>query len=329
MSQTLSQNLAAHAINYLKHMQFVRAASTGTSKSYANDLGQFLHPVGIKTILYAPQSSREFTVIKKDGSELFTAEIFPQIVQPEPLLDLIRQAQELWRPLSPASRNRKLACLKSFFKWMYQEKWLEKELGPQILMPKVPGRIPHFIAVDEALSVIATLAKAAPVEANRPLVLVLLLYGGGLRVSEACGLRWADVQAKAHTVKVLGKGGKERLVALPDLCWAPLLKLARTGDYVFGEQPLNPRTAYQMVRDAGAAAGLVKPLHPHALRHSYATHLLASGADLRVLQELLGHTSLTATQKYTHLSVDHLARSLEKHHPLSLNKKVDGKDDSQ
>jgi integrase/recombinase XerC/integrase/recombinase XerD len=118
-----------------------------------------------------------------------------------------------------------------------------------------------------------------------------------------------------------------RLVTLPELVWKSLRTLSVTGAYVFGgEAPLNPRVAYSIVQAAGKKAQLLKPLHPHALRHSFATHLLTSGADLRVLQELLGHKSLLATQKYTHLSLDHLARSMEKHHPLSASKLEDDED---
>lgn len=324
MSLDAGQNLALLAINYLKHQHFVRAAATGTSKSYAKDLGQFLHPLGIKTILYAPESSRVFTVEFEDKSEILLDELRPQIVSPEPLYALIRQAQELWFPLALSSRNRKLACVKSFLKWLYQERWLSVELNAQVIAPKVPSRIPHFISVDEAVNLVQSLSNPG---FERALALVLLLYGGGLRVSEACTLKWSNVDAHQGLIRVLGKGGKERLVALPALSFKALAKLPRDGEFVFGTSPLNPRTAYQMVRDSGARAGLIKPLHPHALRHSYATHLLTSGADLRVLQELLGHSSLVATQKYTHLSVDHLARALETHHPLSNPKKSRPKSD--
>jgi integrase/recombinase XerC/integrase/recombinase XerD len=152
-------------------------------------------------------------------------------------------------------------------------------------------------------------------------VLLLLLYGGGLRVSEACGLRWKDLITSARSIRVEGKGGRERMVALPELCWKELQGLERSATYVLGgDQALSTRQAYQWVREAGESADLLKPLHPHALRHSYATHLLSSGADLRVLQELLGHRSLAATQKYTHMSLDHLARVMENHHPLSASK---------
>lgn len=163
------------------------------------------------------------------------------------------------------------------------------------------------------MALIQSLPEDPPVRA-----LILLLYGGGLRVSEACALQWKDLVEGARSLRIRGKGGRERVVAVPERTWEALTALKREGATVFNG--LGERKAYEWVRQAGARAGLLKPLHPHALRHSYATHLLTSGADLRVLQELLGHRSLAATQKYTHLSLDHLARSLEKHHPLSASK---------
>jgi integrase/recombinase XerC/integrase/recombinase XerD len=101
---------------------------------------------------------------------------------------------------------------------------------------------------------------------------------------------------------------------------AKLKAFPRQGQYVFGEKPMDTRTGYEIIRQCGARAGLLKPLNPHALRHSFATHMLSSGTNLRVLQELLGHESLTATQKYLHLSMDSLARTMEKNHPLGKQK---------
>jgi integrase/recombinase XerC/integrase/recombinase XerD len=182
----------------------------------------------------------------------------------------------------------------------------------------------NFLSVDEALSLLKVL--------HDPMTraLVLLLYGAGLRVSEACLLKRKNLVESGRALRILGKGGHERLVALPESAWRALMALPSQGEYVLsGDKPLHPRAAYELVRQAGLEAGLLRPLHPHALRHSFATHMLSSGADLRVLQELLGHRSLAATQKYTHLSIDQLARTLEKHHPLSgsgaskLKKRVD------
>lgn len=317
MSPSHRQNLALMATKYLKHQQFAKAASGHTSKSYAKDLGQFLQPLGIKTILYAAEREEPFWVLDEQNCEILTESVQPCLVEVGLIKGLISQAQEQWRPLAPSSRGRKLAVIKSFLKWLYQEQWLAEELGSQIHSPRLPVKIPHFISVDEVIALLNSLSSRTDKDAKRDLALVLILYGGGLRVSEACQLRWSDVQFADRVARILGKGGRERLVVLPQKCLDAIQPLPHDGAFVFGPEPLSPRRGYSIVRAAGAHAGLTKPLHPHALRHSYATHLLTSGADLRVLQELLGHVSLSATQRYTHLSVDHLARALEEFHPLA------------
>lgn len=281
---------------YLKYMTFVKSASPLTIKHYTLDLKQAFN--------YDKSSS-----LKKQMSE---AE----------LLATARGAFNQWAHLSLASRNRKAATLKSFFSWAFDEGLTEKDLSLQITCPKVPKKLPHFLSVDEALAVLKSFDshKDLPLKEK---VLFLLLYGGGLRVSEACNLKWADIQAAQKVLRVKGKGSKERVVALPTLTLEVLLRWKKESsfnEYVFGEKALNPRTAYEMVRQSGLRAGLVKPLHPHALRHSFATHLLSSGSNLRTLQELLGHESLQATEKYTHLGVDQLARTMEKLHPLGKGK---------
>lgn len=286
---------------YLKYMDFVKNSSPLTLKAYKKDLEQaFGHLSGSN----------------EDKAGFAEAEV----------LNFCRLALNRWALLSLSSRNRKSATLKSFFSWAYQEELTEKDLSSQITCPKVPKKLPHFLSVDEVLSVLSSYDPSSNNLQNlRDKALFLALYGGGLRVSEACNLRWKDIQFPNRSLRLLGKGQKERLVVLPGIAIQVLQKLkARAGDdeFVFGgDQALNPRVAYEWVRTRGAKAQLMKPLHPHALRHSFATHLLSSGANLRTLQELLGHESLQATEKYTHLGVDQLARTLETHHPLSQNKK--------
>jgi site-specific recombinase XerD len=299
--------LANLACKYLKYLTHARTSSDHTSKSYANDLGQFLAPLGVaKILLTRPTLGGSFHVAWKEKPET--------VVSADPLLlHLIRTAQTEWGRLSPASRNRKAAAVRGFLKWLQSENHVAEDWSSRLASAKVPQKLPHFISVDEALGLLRALEPDSIERA-----LVLLLYGGGLRVSEACGLRWKDLVRDSHSLRVHGKGGRTRLVALPDLAWRAIEKLPDHGTYILsGEKAMSSRKAYEMVRQGGVRAGLLRPLHPHALRHSYATHLLTSGADLRVLQELLGHQSLAATQKYTHLSLDHLARAMEKHHPLS------------
>ncbi len=279
---------------YLKYMEFVKSSSLLTIRAYKKDLEQ----------AFGEECS------KLDSKSLTELE----------LLTLVREAQNGWAQLGLSSRNRKSATLKSFFAWAYQEQLTERDLSLLITCPKVPKKLPHFLSVDEALAVLQSYDKKdISLQNLNDMALFLILYGAGLRVSEACNLKWADVHFSSRSLRLMGKGRKERLVILPNLAMKALQRLHKisSNNFVFGTKALNPRVAYQWVRSRGAKAQLMKPLHPHALRHSFATHLLSSGANLRTLQELLGHQSLQATEKYTHLGVDQLARTLEAHHPLS------------
>lgn len=283
---------------YLKFMTFVRSSSPLTIKHYTLDLQQAFE---------LDKSSRS---PKNSWTE---AE----------LLGSVRQAFNRWATLSLASRNRKAATLKSFFSWAFDEGLTERDLSMQVVAPKVPKKLPHFLSVDEALAVLKSFDDEKLEVPLREKVLFLLLYGGGLRISEACNLKWSEVHLSQKVLRVMGKGSKERVVALPSTTIQVLNKWKKDSgfnEFVFGEEVLNQRTAYEMVRKSGQRAGLLKPLHPHALRHSFATHLLSSGANLRTLQELLGHESLQATEKYTHLGIDQLARTMEKVHPLGKGK---------
>jgi len=280
-------------------MEFVKSSSSLTLKAYRKDLEQAFGDLN--------------EGLAKDRN-LSEAE----------LLNLARESLNRWASLSLSSRNRKTATLKSFFGWAYQEQLTERDLSTQIICPKVPKKLPHFLSVDETLAILQSYARESMNPASlQDKVMFLILYGGGLRVSEACHLKWSDVHFATRSLRLLGKGKKERIVILPRLSVQALQQLHKLndGEFVFGATALNPRVAYEWVRRRGTKAQLMKPLHPHALRHSFATHLLSSGANLRTLQELLGHESLQATEKYTHLSVDQLARTLESHHPLSQSLK--------
>jgi len=297
-------SLRPYILKFLDSLENVESYSAHTLRSYRIDLAQAFG------VLTAPDPE----ILPIDLNALDDSE----------LLGFCRTALSAWAAsgLSPAARNRKAACLKSFLNWLFEKELIKRDLALQIHMPKVPHRLPHHLSVDEVTALLRVLGEGDGSEARYDEALVLLLYGGGLRVSEACGLRWSAVDFSARVLRVLGKGSKERLVALPDRVLKCLSKLPRTGDYVFGSEPLSTRRAYDRVRAAGARAALLQPLHPHALRHSFATHLLTSGANLRTLQELLGHSTLQATQRYTHIGIDQLANTLEKFHPHGVGKKA-------
>jgi integrase/recombinase XerC/integrase/recombinase XerD len=260
---------------------------------------------------------------KLDLEQVFsTEEKIPndEVISEEVLLKKVLVAQAKWAELSLASRNRKAGTLKSFFNWLYKNGYIEMPLSEKIMAPKVPKKIPNFISVDEAIYLIRLFAEQVSISSDLEFqyqkALIFLLYGGGLRISEACGLLWKNINLHKRQILVKGKGDKERLLVLPQVTIESLKVLKRNSEYIWGEHPLSPRVGYEWVRKWGAKAGFIRPLNPHALRHSYATHLLQGGADLRVLQELLGHSSLSATEKYTHLTVDHLARIVNSLHPL-------------
>lgn len=280
---------------FLKYMENIKSASPLTIRHYRLDLTQ--------------------TFFDENRSQ------YQNITNQDDLLRLARLAFNRWAPLSLASRNRKAATLKSFFGYLFDQKLIESDLSLQITCPKAPRKIPHFISVDEVISVLKSF-ETTNTGTSKEKLLFLLLYGGGLRVSEACNLKWKDILSNG-AFRVVGKGNKERIIVAPEIVRNNLKswRQQHSGtEFIFGNQPLNTRTAYEIIRQAGKRAGLIQPLHPHALRHSFATHMLTSGANLRTLQELLGHESLRATEKYTHLGIDQLARTMEALHPLGSKK---------
>jgi site-specific recombinase XerD len=320
-----SQDLMKLIAKFLNYQVFTQNSSNLTSKSYANDLNQFLTPLKVGRIIFKGSKYVLITDEVPLNGKLGAKSALKSDIENH-ISELIRMAQIEWGPLSPASRNRKYSTLKSFFKWAHEDGHLKKNYGELLLSPKVPQKIPHFISIDEVMSLLKSFNKGQSKTKIRDRALILLLYGGGLRVSEACNLKWEDVDMKSRSLTVKGKGGKSRKVILVDLAAKALEKMDRSNKYVFGQKAIDTRTAYEIVRQSGVQAGLLKPLHPHALRHSFATHLLSNGTDLRILQELLGHESLTATQKYLHLSLDNLARTMEANHPLGDKSKRKLKD---
>ena len=293
---------------YLKYLHFNKSASKLTLKAYRRDLEQFFVPL--------KSGKLEKNEVLKNESRNQDKKLISQkllfLVQ-----DKMKAGLGQWREWSPSTRNRKISSLKSFLKWLYQEGYILEDLNRKIRSPKVPFKLPLFLSLDEVMSLIQVLVQAqdGKAEAKRDLALIFLLYGGGLRVSEACSVRWDQLDFSQKTLKIKGKGSQERLIVLPEKVLRHLNTLDRKGVFIFGK-PLDQRRAYSIVRNWGVRAGIKKPISPHVLRHSYATHLLESGSDLRVIQDLLGHRSLSATQKYTQVRLAKLTKILNQHHPV-------------
>jgi integrase/recombinase XerC len=223
------------------------------------------------------------------------------------------------RKLARATIARKAAALRCYFSWQVRQGRLESDPARSLRAPSGGGRLPRVLSGGEVSSLL-DVDTGTPVD-RRDLAVLELLYAAGLRVSELCGLDRGDVDLRGRTVTVLGKGGKQRRVPVHDAAVAALAAWFENGRDDMDGPPeaafvnrrgarLGPRDVRRILDRRSAS-----PTHPHALRHTYATHLLDGGADLRVVQELLGHASLATTQVYTHVSKERLRTVYGETHP--------------
>lgn len=303
MEQKLVKNLC---ILFLHDILYKQKLSEHTVRAYKKDLGEFFNFDSKEEFCLEKLPTSSIKVQKKKQFEL-------------EIKNCIKETSCRWTKLSSASRGRKLAAMRSFIKWLAENKHIKEDFRHLFKSPKVAFKIPHFLSVDEVLFLVDLLDKKKEKKTKdilRDRALFFLLYGGGLRISEACSLKTQDIDWDNNIIKIKGKGNKERLVAMPKKSINALKELKLNSVYFFGDEPLANRKAYEIIKNLGSEANLLKDLHPHALRHSFATHLLSSGSDLRALQELLGHKTLSATQKYTHLDLTHLSQTLNKFHPI-------------
>jgi integrase/recombinase XerC len=243
---------------------------------------------------------------------------------------------ELHPRVQAATLGRKLASLRSLFGWLRREGVCAVDPTAGIPAPRAPKRLPKPLSVDDCEG----LMEVQGAEGERGLrdrALVELLYGTGLRVGEAASLDVRDLDLRRGEVRVWGKGGKERVVPVPSEARAALEAylaarqrpgilaeplFASLGRRRRGEAPrrLGERDMRRVLAARARQARLADPVHPHRLRHSYATHLLDMGADLREIQELLGHSSLSTTQKYTAVSAERLLEVYDRAHPRAREK---------
>jgi integrase/recombinase XerD len=237
--------------------------------------------------------------------------------------------------LSPASVNRTISGVKSFYKYASREFGVKNPMG-EIERVKLARKLPKALTVSEVLSLIESSLREGDVISLRDHAMLELLYGSGARVSEIVGLNIVDISNTAiandsiQTLKLRGKGSKERIVPLGGFAERALSDyLVRVRPYLLSKSNqstnalfLNSRgtrlsriSAWQIVSDAADRAGLKGKISPHVFRHSYATHLLDGGADIRVVQELLGHSSVTTTQIYTLVTIDKVREAYASAHP--------------
>lgn len=225
------------------------------------------------------------------------------------------------RGLSRSSMARKLASLRSWFRFLTRRGSLKRNPAREVGSPKLPKRLPSFLPVDETWALFES-PMPDSMRGKRDRAILELLYATGVRVDELCGLDVADLDRAQGTMRVFGKGAKERIVPVGDRALRAVDAYVETRPPGHGALFVNHRGArltvrsvHRIVRQNGRAAGLVRPISPHTLRHTFATHLLDAGADLRLIQDLLGHSRLSTTQRYTHVSGDRLMAVYDAAHP--------------
>jgi integrase/recombinase XerC len=223
------------------------------------------------------------------------------------------------RGLDPVSVARKLAAIRSWFRFLRRRGIVDDNPARGIRGPRQPRKLVSFLPVDETVAMMDADEGPAPA---RDAAIVELLYASGLRVSELVGLDLRDLDLGEMTVRVVGKGRKERIVPFGGAAAVALrahldLRGPRAGAVFLNRRGgrLTVRSVHTLVRRRARAAGIVRRVSPHTLRHTFATHLLDSGADLRMIQELLGHSRLSTTQRYTHVGSDQLMRIYDTAHP--------------
>ncbi len=294
--------LAEICQGFLAHLAAEKGFSAATLAAYENDLRLFAGYLGGRGV-----SLEEPETVTKEHVRGFLAELHR-------------------RGLKKSSVARKLSALRSFFRFLLRQRLVESDPVRGLSNPKQEKRHPRALNVDQAIGLMEAKLSPDP-EGLRDLALAELLYGSGLRISEAVGLDVHDLDTSSGVARVTGKGSKERLAPLSDAARTRLDRYL-TQRHAFVADPLekalflgrqgkrlNRRQAARIVDHLAKLAGLPQHVHPHMLRHSFATHMLEAGADLRDIQELLGHERISTTQRYTHLNLQQIMAVYDKAHP--------------
>jgi integrase/recombinase XerC len=284
--------------DFLRYLGDERNVSPHTLKGYRTDLEQF-----------------HAFLQKEKGADASPSDVSHLLIR--------RYLARIGSGREKSTLGRKLAAVRSFFKYLVREDRLAKNPAELVSTPKKEKRVPFHLNIDEIVGLVEA-PRGNELRIFRDRAILETLYSCGIRVSELTGLNVGQVDLIGGTVKVLGKGGKERIVPVGNHARsaiaayldarnrpshdAPLLLNARGGR-------LTSRSVARTIDRYIEKMATRKKVSPHTLRHTFATHLLEGGADLRAIQELLGHASLSTTQKYTHVSVDHLMEVYDNAHP--------------
>lgn len=287
---------------FLIHLEVERNLSIHTLKAYESDLRQFIE----FWELLSPQEQQLLSI--RQIIERYLVSLF-------------------YKQIDKNSIARKFSCFKSFAAFLEKYNIM---LNLQLKRPRIDKKLPIYLSIDEIFHLLDTvkdtdLPTRAPI---RDKAIFELLYATGVRCSELANIRLCDIDMSAKTIRIRGKGNRERIVLFGSKAHDKLIEYitkerieSKTlADPLFlsnRRQKITPRTIQRIVEMFRSFLKIDRHITPHKLRHSFATHLLNQGVDLRVVQELLGHQSLTSTEKYTHVSLDDLARMCEEVHPIN------------
>ncbi|MDD1713577.1 MAG: tyrosine recombinase XerC [Methanoregulaceae archaeon] len=297
---------------FLEYLRHERSLSEETCRAYASDLEQFQRYLQKKT----RNEPIHLSVITSDAIRGFFATIH--------------------KDLKNTSRARKLSTLRSFYNYLTDRGWHQDNPAQRVAAPKIRPKIPAFLDVDDVFHFLDTMQRNAahPKSSWRRLrnwAIFECLYSIGARVSELVGLNASDVDFDQGLVRIRGKGKKERVVPIGKKAREALLVYLTAVNSPFPQAAvdtghlfrnasggrLTTRSVHRILKAELRRCGLWQHLSPHGLRHTFATHLLNSGADLRAIQEMLGHSSLSTTQRYTHVHLDQLMKTYDAAHPRS------------
>jgi integrase/recombinase XerD len=297
-------------LDFLAYLEFERGLSRNTLEAYRSDLLQFGR-------FLAERESDALTATGPEVSDFLT--------------ELARGDGNGKAPASPATLHRKAACLRSFYRHLRRENLLDNDPTAALSSPRRGKRLPEVLSRGEVQALLAS-PKGSDPSSLRDRALLEVMYASGLRASEVIGLEVSDVDLDEGLLRARGKGSKERVVPVGRAAVAALrvylaggrpalVRLApeRALFVNFRGQALTRQGLYKIVRRHAATAGLADRMSPHTLRHTFATHLLSGGCDLRSVQEMLGHADVATTQLYTHLSSERLKEVYFRAHPRATS----------
>jgi len=289
------------ADQYINYLLVEKGLSGNTIESYSSDITRFLD--FLKDNRVTSISEADTTVILK-------------------YLIILRNQN-----LGPKSRARHLVSIRGFYRFLLQEKFISSDPSRLIELPKSGLKLPEVLSIDEVKQLLSSIDNTTPSGA-RNAAMVELLYAAGLRVSELITLKIQDVNLEACFVRIFGKGSKERIVPIGLFAREKIDSYIKTGrphllkndtsQYLFvarAGKPMSRQGFWKLLKKYALMAGISKKITPHSLRHSFASHLLEGGADLRAVQVMLGHVDISTTQIYTHVARDQLKKMHEKFHP--------------